>query len=96
MCDACRNQKGLSGILLLPITNSADVPYADSGIGQQLLVGCGVPGGTDQRSCLMPQLLCWAFISSFAIGSSPSDGDSPVKSSGAAVFVSLETWEGRG
>lgn len=57
------------------------MPCAVSGIGQQLPVGCSILGRMDRRPCWTRQLLCWAFISSFAVGSSPSDSDSPVKSS---------------
>lgn len=86
----------LLGMLVLPITTGTEwgrcpvlsVALEDTG-------ECGVLGRMDQRHCQMWQFLCWAFISSFTVGSSPSDSDSAVKSS-RSHNVSLESWGSRG
>lgn len=86
----------LLGILVLPITTGTEwgkcpaLSVVLEGTGE-----CGVLGGMGQRHCQMWQLLCWAFIFSFTVGSSPSDGSSTVKSS-RSHNISLESWDGRG
>lgn len=82
-----RSQKRLSAVLLPPITSGAEwggCLVLSVALGSSCpwdTAGCSILGRMDRRPCWTQQLLCWASISSFAVGSSPSDSDSSVKSS---------------